>query len=482
MSPSHHGKIFIVGALAALTYSALAAQAAPAQRPDAESARIVGHWTAERRAAAVPRDLVVDSRGLGYLRRSDRSLEPYGHDVAPLAGGTQTPRGKPVTGDTTPPAISALDPAAGMTIGAPYTFAATVTDASGIKSVSFRIQPAGGPAQSYTPSSGAGDTWTVSLNLAAGEYSWSVIAKDNGAKGGNTATSVSVPFTVQGGGGGGGGGGGSTVTDAEWTGGAVQTAAGRIYFEMPGNPKRKGPWVGYVCSGTSVTDSTSGRSVILTAAHCVYDDANKAYARNVLFIPNQAGTSGSGTDLNCSNDPLGCWTPNFGVVDVNWTTRTFPDNIPWDYAFYVVSDAGRHSGTSVGNAALDVTAGSLAIQFAPPTIGAYTHALGYSYSQDPDFRYCAQNMSTEGSDNWWLGSCELSGCSSGGPWLQPVNSGNGPVISVNSWGYTNSPGMAGPRLSGTSASCLFDLARSVNIGAVPTADGEAGQTVTCPSN
>ena len=74
-------------------------------------------------------------------------------------------------------------------------------------------------------------------------------------------------------------------TNAEWSGGVVQTAAGRIYFEMPSNPKWK-RWAGYVCSGTVATDDTSGRSIIITAAHYVYDDANKAFARNVLFIPN----------------------------------------------------------------------------------------------------------------------------------------------------------------------------------------------------
>ena len=44
----------------------------------------------------------------------------------------------------------------------------------------------------------------------------------------------------------------------------------------------------------------------------------------------------------------------------------------------------------------------------------------------------------------------------------------GPVISVNSWGYRGSPGMAGPKLSGSSASCLFTAAQS---GAAPTNRG-----------
>jgi len=38
--------------------------------------------------------------------------------------------------------------------------------------------------------------------------------------------------------------------------------------------------------------------------------------------------------------------------------------------------------------------------------------------------------------------------------VQPMSGGTGPIISVNSWGYTNQPGMAGPKL-GSITSCLF---------------------------
>jgi hypothetical protein len=270
------------------------------------------------------------------------------------------------------------------------------------------------------------------------------------------------------------------VPNSEWTGdGVVQEAAGRIYFEMPSNAKRT-RWAGYVCSGTVVSDATSGRSVILTAAHCVYDDANKAFARNVLFIPNQADTQGTGTDLNCANDPLGCWVPSFGVVDNNWTTSTFPNNIPWDYAFYVVGDAGAHqSGYGTVADALDAAVEPMSMSFATPSLGTLAHALGYSYSEDPKFMYCADSLTTEGAYNWWLPNCGLSGGSSGGPWSQTFNvsTGNGPVISVNSWGYTDQPGMAGPKLSGTSASCVFAVAQSAALGTWP--DGDAGVKASC---
>jgi hypothetical protein len=112
----------------------------------------------------------------------------------------------------------------------------------------------------------------------------------------------------------------------------------------------------------------------------------------------------------------------------------------------------------------------------------YTDALGYSYSDDPNFMYCAEDMTTKETDNWWLPSCLLSGGSSGGPWVQPMDpaSGNGNIISVNSWGFTNSPGMAGPKFSGSSAVCIFNASVLQAFPASKPPDGEAGAKVTCP--
>jgi hypothetical protein len=467
---------------------------------DPKKSKVVGHWTQERMNQAIPRDLVIDPRGLGYLRRPDGSFQPHGHQIAAEQGASRRqPQGKPSGNtDSTPPEISNMDPASDNTIGTSHTFAATVIDdGSGVKSVTFTIRyPDGTTTQSFAASKGANDVWTANLQgFSEGNWSWQVTAKDKAGRGGNTATSDWVTFNVGSGGGdsgsGSGSGTGDTITNSQWSfGGAVQTAMGRIYFEMPSKSNWKGPWQGYVCSGTVVTDTEgTGGSVILTAAHCVYDDTNKAFARNVLFIPNQAETSGSGTDLNCNNDPLGCWVPSFGVVDTEWTTRVFPNNIEWDYAYYVVNDSGAHTGNGA-SVILDSAsaAGSLPIQFSPvpsyydETVARgsedFTHALGYSYDQDPNFMYCAEDMTTEGAVNWWLPSCGLSGGSSGGAWVQPMDesTGTGQVVSVNSWGYTTSPGMAGPMLDST-ASCLFVKAENFKFKDVSSVDGKAGFSV-----
>lgn len=475
--PALSRALLILGLAMALVLPVLPAGAAPPQSAP-------GYWTAERIANAIPRDLVLDERGLGYLRMPDGSLRPHGHETpasAPRLRATPLPanNGKGGGGggggaDTTVPEITAMDPGPEAKIGSAHGFRATVTDASGVKSVTFTVTPSGGSSQSFTAGHLGNDVWGVNLQgFTDGSWAWSVTAKDNAAKGGNTATSASVAFTVTIDTGGGSGGedpappDDDVVTNHEWRGGAVQTAVGRILFRMPTN-KAGTRWGDYVCSGTVVdppAGTASTRSVVLTAAHCAYDDAAKVFARDVLFIPNQA-ESGK-TDRSCTNDALGCWTASHGVVDVTWTTRTWPSNIPVDYAFYVFDTVG-----SSGRRLHDAT-GTLGVQFTEPTIGGRTHAIGYSYSEDPKLMYCAEGLGTESTHgDHWLNSCGLSGGSSGGPWIQQMdaNTGKGPIISVNSWGYRDRAGMAGPRLWDTSAMCVF--ARTATVA--------SNTAATCP--
>jgi len=462
-------------------------------KPSAKNQQIIDHWTPARIKQAIPRQLVIASNGLGYLKRPDGSLQPHGHNkLVEVTKVAKQPRAKPGTGggDNIGPTISnPIEPDDGAIIGASQRFAANVTDASGVRSVTLVITPPSGASQSFAMSNSSGEIWEITLSgfTTSDGWSWHMEAKDTTKGKGNSNISPDYTFDVD------TAGeppptGGDMVTNSHWSdGGAIQQRVGRIYFEMPSNPRHK-RWAGYVCSGTVVTDGETGRSVIITAAHCAYDDANNAFARNVLFIPNQDETTGTGTDSNCDNDPLGCWTPSFSVVDTSWTTSTFPDNIPWDYAYYVVNDTGAHSGSAAKDS-LEAEVGGFTISFSTPVYddggttssdADYTHGIGYSYADDPKLMYCAENMTTEGNFNWWLPSCELSGGSSGGPWIQPLTNGEGPIISVNSWGYGDQPGMAGPFLDFTSAECLFTNAKVADFGDVSSADGQEGIDVSCP--
>lgn len=68
--------------------------------------------------------------------------------------------------------------------------------------------------------------------------------------------------------------------------------------------------------------------------------------------------------------------------------------------------------------------------------------------------------------NLWLDGCAMTGGASGGPWVHDMDEeGTGTLVSVNSWGFTHKPGMAGPVFktsSGSWAECLFEKAKRSN--------------------
>jgi len=65
------------------------------------------------------------------------------------------------------------------------------------------------------------------------------------------------------------------VAEGEYPyGGQVQHAAGRIYFrarDPPFDDGTPGDLWDYVCSGTAIKDNKTGRSIVLTAGHCVWE-------------------------------------------------------------------------------------------------------------------------------------------------------------------------------------------------------------------
>ena len=362
-------RYLLVGTFVSILPVAAVAQAPQASDRAKEVAATKAFWTSHRIAAAQPRDLVIDHRGLAYLKGKGGKLSAYGHS-------------NPATPE-------------------PY--------ARGGKGGG---RPGGGNTD-------VGDT---------------------------------------------GGTGFENVKNAQWSNaGTVQTAAGRIFFVMDGR--------GYVCSGTLINDgeTTSDRSIVLTAAHCIFDDVNKAFSESAIFIPNQAGTSGAGTDADCANDPEGCWVADFGVVSTDWRAAIFPDNIPSDYGYYALGTSNdpnyfSNDGRSVP---MDTVITPMEVSFAGAKLTTYTRALGYSYSDDPNFMYCGEPVAGSSYDGLLLPNCGMSGGASGGPWSQSekVDLGKGPVISVNSYGPSRGKKyMGGPRLDNNDAECLFEMAKSAPAG------------------
>jgi hypothetical protein len=266
------------------------------------------------------------------------------------------------------------------------------------------------------------------------------------------------PGTPGGPGGGGGGGGGST-TGASWTAeGAIQDRTGKVYFNMGGSY--------YICSGTATTDSRSGYSLVLTAAHCAFDESTGDFATEWLFIPDFDAQP----DYDCPDTLHGCWTADALVVHQGYATAGgFNTQATLhDFAFAVVGPGG-HSGTQQ----LDAAVGTFPLAvpgFTQP--GQTSYAFGYPAAQKykgSDLVYCAGSIFEDpynDEDTWGL-PCEMTGGSSGGPWLSNFNVSNqaGGLSSLNSYGYSGVKAMHGPKFN-DDTNDVYDAANGATANTV----------------
>jgi V8-like Glu-specific endopeptidase len=269
-----------------------------------------------------------------------------------------------------------------------------------------------------------------------------------------------IPGPPSGGGGGGGGGGDPTaVTGASWThDGAVLNLTGKVYFVVY-------PWL-YVCSGSAVNDaSRPGYSLVLTAGHCAYD-FKKGFVTNWLYVPDFDAAPVSGYPVPCSDTRYGCWTAAGLVVNSGFASQTsFTSTATrYDWAFAVVGPGGKTTTQ------LDAL-GSYPIQFGGVSAGNRLAAFGYpaaSPYDGTDLTYCAGNIfsdSLNGNNTWGM-KCNMTGGSSGGPWLAGLDETNGTggtLSSLNSYGYRGGDSMYGPKFnSATQATYNAALTHTAN--------------------
>lgn len=232
------------------------------------------------------------------------------------------------------------------------------------------------------------------------------------------------------------GGGGGAVTGASWTkGGAIVQRSGKVVFTMGGTD--------YVCSASAVNDTRSTYSLVLTAAHCAYDEVAKAFATNWTYIP----SFDTAPTYTCSATTYGCWTAVGLVVHSGYANAgSFNTQATiHDYAIAIVG-AGGKSGTQ-----LDAL-GSYAIGYPAISTGNKVHAFGYPAAgryKGKDLTYCAGNTFNDqyNDDATWGIACNMTGGSSGGPWLGGFDeaTGIGTLTSLNSYGYSGLSNMYGPK-------------------------------------
>ena len=228
------------------------------------------------------------------------------------------------------------------------------------------------------------------------------------------------------GGGGGGDDGGDTggaVKGAPWSDasikGQVGETTGKVFFTLKGT--------NYVCSGSTVT-SLEGDSVVLTAGHCVHDGDNKdtSWATNFTFVPAYEDGGSS-----CPTTTYGCWTAETLTTTTSWyTSSDFSD----DAGFANMRDGGHSSSNLVG------VVGSQAISFSNAVVAEAVYAFGYPAAQKyngRDLIYCAGTARTGVIGGTAGLDCDMTGGSSGGPWLAEFDeiSATGTAVSVNSHGF-----------------------------------------------
>lgn len=222
-----------------------------------------------------------------------------------------------------------------------------------------------------------------------------------------------------------------TELEPAWVGEARDTVGattGKVLFTLGSS--------NYVCSA-SVVDETTGKSVVVTAAHCAYDWGT-GLATNWLFIP---GFDPGDTFTGCAATDYGCWTAaSLFVNDAFKTAGSFNNTaITNDFAFAVMGPSTSLGGTNT-LAVLDAAVGSQPIAFSASPLGGTTTSLGYPAAAPYDgttLRYCQGPLAMdEYSKITYRIPCLMTGGSSGGPWYTPLTSGQGAVMSVNSYGYT----------------------------------------------
>ncbi|MFF4392997.1 hypothetical protein ACFY0G_40685 [Streptomyces sp. NPDC001552] len=171
-----------------------------------------------------------------------------------------------------------------------------------------------------------------------------------------------------------------------------------------------------VCSGSAV--NSTNKNMVFTAGHCVHGGPGKSWSSNWQFVPY----------YNHGSRPYGTWWAETLVGFNGWTDS---GNLGYDLGIVITSPS---SGSELVNAV-----GGLGIQWNYPK-DRYMTAMGYPQAPPFDGQwqyYCAATTSQRSiftTDQIKM-PCNMTGGSSGGPWIYGKDDGvyySGWVNGVNS--------------------------------------------------
>jgi hypothetical protein len=220
-----------------------------------------------------------------------------------------------------------------------------------------------------------------------------------------------------------GGGGGGSSTGSLWTGASgVRTSTGKVFFTLGGTD--------YVCSGAAVNDG-SAAAIVLTAGHCAYDEVANQFATNWTFVSNYD----AGGFAGCASDAR-CYTGLHIVISQIWHDSTASDtNWEADFAFVRVD-------LNKDNQSMDSLISGYGVGTGQP---ATSYSFGYPAAKKYNgtkLVYCSGNVFTDPYQATDMGmACNMTGGSSGGPWIRDFNAtaNTGTLVSVNSYKYLTQP-------------------------------------------
>jgi V8-like Glu-specific endopeptidase len=256
------------------------------------------------------------------------------------------------------------------------------------------------------------------------------------------------------------GGAGGSVVGASWTGnGAIEQRSGKLYFSTSG-----GNWQ---CSASVISDgsTSNGYSTILTAGHCTYDGA-EGWSFNVQYIPDF-----DDAPVACAQTIHGCWT---GATRLAINSDFYPSGFGPDAALKVDYGIMRLGlGGKNGTTELDYVTGGYTLKTSGVTTSNTQWAFGYPAAgkyHGTDLTYCKGSTINDpnGVGTWGM-ACNMTGGSSGGPWLVGTTNpadGSGQLSSVNSYGYSGLTYMFGPRFNAETTTVLGDAVDGIATNGV----------------
>ena len=192
---------------------------------------------------------------------------------------------------------------------------------------------------------------------------------------------------------------------------APATTSGKVFFTgADGLP--------YVCSGSTV--NSAGKTLVLTAGHCVSNGAGRWYsARPWIFVPGYKN----------------------GVAPYGqWSARQLWTRPAWHNGANRAEDIGAALMSTLNGTRIVNRVGGQGMEWNYP-LSQFQHQFGYP--QRAPFNgqlltYCT-GYSFDDAGHQGI-SCNMTEGASGGPWLDDFNGSLGRLDSVNSWVFWNAAG------------------------------------------